>query len=197
MSNSYIFSNKKGIIRIGTVANVNLNDEIKPVVFDNNCSNLTGWTNNGFIVSTKGGQTCFLGTVSNNYIYINTGIPSLKGYSINFNIYLTGGSPDFLFASNSSGAGQLLRFEQKYTNGSGFASTASWTDLSGTSLTYTWTQNTWLAISISITLDGIATFSVNGVTSEITYAIADNGGYIGIQTGCGCGSISVNNIIII
>lgn len=171
------------------------------IVFNNNCSSLTGWTNNGFSVSTKDGKTCFLGTAANNYIYINTGVNSLKGYIINFNVYLTGGCPDFFFACNSSGSGQYLRFEQRNgaTNQNGFSVTTTWTtwpNLGILTSSYTWPQNTWVAVSISINAAGIATFSMNGVASEITYAIADNGGYIGIQVDGGGGSISVNNIIV-
>ena len=178
--------------------------DVKQAVFNNNCSSLTGWTNsvNGFSVSTVGDQTCFFGNVSNSYVYINTGVSSLKGYSINFNVYLTGGCPDFFFACNSAGAGQYLRFEQRSgaTNQNGFSVTTNWTtwpNLGILTSTYTWPQNTWTAVSISITYGGVATFSVNGVASGITYTIADNGGFIGIQVDGGGGSISVNNIIVI
>lgn len=167
------------------------------IIFSNNGSSLTGWTNNGFSVSTVGGQTCLYAPNGGNYIYIYSGVNSLAGYSINFNVYLTGGCPNFFFSCNSSGNGQMLRFEQRNNGGSGFASTSSWTGWNGPGSAYTWTQNAWLAVTISITSGGVATFSVNGVASGITYTIADNGGYIGIQSDNGGGSISVNNITIV
>jgi hypothetical protein len=175
--------------------------EVPSIVFKNNCSSLTGWTNNGFSVSTVGGQTCFRGTVNNNYIYIDTRVASLKGCSINFDVYLTGGCPDFFFACDSSGAGQFLRFEQRSgaTNQNGFSVTTNWTTWPNLGLltsTYSWPQNTWTAVSLSISFAGVATFSVNGVPSGITYNITDNGGYIGIQVDGAGGSISVNNIIV-
>ena len=168
-------------------------------LFSNNCSSLVGWTNStlGFSVSTVGGQTCFSAPSGNGYVYIYGGATSLAGRTISFNVYLTGGCPNFYFSCNSSGNGQMLRFEQRNSGGSGFVSTASWTNWSAPGSAYTWTQNAWLAVTISITSGGVATFGVNGVASGITYTIADNGGYIGIITDNGGGSISVNNITIV
>jgi hypothetical protein len=164
--------------------------------FSNNCSSLVGWVNNGFTVATVGGQTCFTGSSNSYYVYVNSGATTLKGRTISFNVYLTGGCPNFYFNCNSTGTGQMLRFEQRSSSGSGFTGTSSWTGWSGPSSTYTWTQNTWLAITIPITSAGVATFTVNGVASGITYTIADNGRYIGLQADGGGGSISVNNIVI-
>ena len=172
---------------------------VSPTLFSNNCSSLTGWTNAnpGFSVSTVGGQTCFYAPNGNGYVYIYGGATSLAGRTISFNVYLTGGCPDFFFSCNSSGVGQMLRFEQRNNGGSGFTNTTSWTGWNAPGSSYTWTQNSWLAITISITSGGVATFGVNGVASGITYTIADNGGYIGIQTDGGGGSIAVNNITIV
>ena len=164
--------------------------------FNNSCSSLAGWVTNGFSVATVGSQTCFTATSGSYYVYINSGATTLKGRTIGFNVYLTGGCPNFYFCCNSAGLGQMLRFEQRSSGGSGFTTTSSWTGWSAPGSNYTWTQNTWLAIVISIGSDGVATFSVNGAASGITYTIADNGRYIGVQSDGGGGSISINNIVI-
>jgi len=169
--------------------------ETSSLLFSNDCNSLDGWTNNGFAVITTAGQTCFYSTSGGSrYIYINTGLSSLKGTTISFYVYLTGGCPNFYFSCNSSGAGQMLRFEQRFGNGSGFISTYSWTRWNAPSSNYSWPQNTWLPVSIIISSSGVATFSVNNVDSGISYTISDNGGYIGIQADNGGGTISLNKI---
>ncbi len=196
---SYTFTvtatNAKGISAASSASNSIIASTAS--IFSNNCSSLTGWsTNGGFAVATIGGQTCLSGPNGGYYINIYSGTTSLKGKTISFNVYLTGGCPNFYFSCDSTGLGQMLRFEQRSSSGSGFTTTSSWTGWTAPSSPYTWTQNTWLAITIPITSAGVATFTVNGVASGITYTIADYGGYIGVQTDGGGGSISVNNIII-
>lgn len=166
--------------------------------FITDCSSLIGWTNSGFAVSTVGSQTCFYATSGYNYIYMDTFLPSFNGKTISFQVYLTGGCPDFLFGCNSAGAGQILRFEQRSGPGTGFNTSDSWTAVNYPTNpdSYYWTQNTWLQIVITISSAGSATFSVDGVDSGFYYTITNNGGYIGIMSDGGGGSIAVNNIVI-
>ena len=174
----------------------------KNILFSNNGTSLTGWTNSGgFSVGTVGSQTCLTSSTSNAYIYISTGISSFKGRTIKFNAYITGGCPDFFFGCNSSGAGQFFRMETRSAVAEGFSSTTSWTswaNVNPANPAYSWTLNQWLNITISITSGGVANFSVNGVaaSSSYNYTISDNGSYIGIQVDGAGGSISINNIVI-
>ena len=170
----------------------------------NNGSSLGGWFNyrypaltGNFTVTTIGGQTCFKanGDLSN-YIYINTVFSSLLGRTFSFNVYLGGGCPDVVFGCNSSGAGNVFRFETRNNSSSGFCSSTGWLFYDSFVSSYTWTKNTWLAISIPITSGGVATVYVNGVSSGLTTTILDNGGYIGFNTDGGTGYVGINSITV-
>ena len=168
--------------------------------FSNNCSSLTGWTNSSFTVTTTGGQTGFYGNgTTGGLIYISTGFSSFKGKTLIFNVYLTGGCPELIFGSNSAGTGTSLRFEQRFSgNQNGFSNSSTWGPSAVGTQSYTWTQNTWLAITIPITSVGVASLQVNGTTiSAITsFTMTNDGGYIGFNADGGGGSISVNNITV-
>ena len=169
----------------------------------NNGQSLVGWANKrypsvtgNFVVTTTGGQTCFYANGDlTNYIYINTVFSSFIGKTIGFNIYLTGGCPGLIFGATSSGAGNAFRFETR-PYPSGFTTSPGWYGYGTFQSNYTWTLNTWLAISIPITSGGVATLYVNGVSSGFTITIADSGGYIGFNADGGGGSVSINNITV-
>ena len=168
--------------------------------FSNNCSSLTGWTNTGWTVTTTSGQTCFSGNGAANFVCdINTGLTSFKGKTISFNLYLTGGCPEFVFACNSSGnGGSTCRWEQRYSTQSGISiNSNNWFLGSAGQQTYTWGQNVWKAFSIQITSGGVATIYVDGVNTGLTCPnITENGGYIGFNSDGGGGYVSINNITI-
>jgi Concanavalin A-like lectin/glucanases superfamily len=169
--------------------------------YSNDCSSITGWTTGGTTaptIATISSQTgIYAVSGGSNYAYINTGITSLKGKNISFNVYLTGGCPEIYFACNSSGAGQMFRFETRTGNVQGFASTTAWGTWNNPANSGLWTAlNTWTSVMITISYAGVAKIYVNGTDLGFTYTIADNGGYIGIQADNGGGAIYINNIFI-
>lgn len=170
---------------------------------------LTAWTSNGGWTASTGTTPLYLSCTSDAnkyYIYTNTGYTSLKGYNINFQVYLTvtsllGACPEFAFSCNYTGSGNMLRFEQRSAQGGAANCFTTFTAWKTAGVIFTgnynnWTQNTWLNVVVSISTSGIATFSVNGIPSGITYTIVDNGGYIGFNPDNGDGSIRIANLTI-
>ena len=157
------------------------------LVFFNPTSSLTGWTTptgNWGINNYLAVNYWLVCNTTGKYIYINTGLSSLKGTKIVFTVSVTGGCPGIYFGCNSSGAGTLFRFETRGgSNRAGFANTASWTSWNApsNSIAYAFTQNTWLTIAIVTNSVGVASWYLNDVAQDpgFNYTINDKGGYIG------------------
>lgn len=181
-----------------------INNSIRALIklFSNDGSSLTGWSSsNGgisIIQNAGNGAPAFSVLTNQGYIFINTGISNLAGKTISFRVYLiSSGCPDFFFACDSTGSGQMLRFDSRNGNDTGITKTTSWTAWVGVIGPFIWTLKTWYDISIIISSDGVASWSANGVVQDSRFTISNNGGYIGLQGDGGGGGMYIQNIVIV
>ena len=168
----------------------------------------TGWTLNGSAAySTNYGNSILVpsGNNGNNYATYNYG-SSLIGRSIYFTIN-SSVLCNLYFGCNSSGSGQMFRFETRSTYTSGISKTNSWTDWVSNYATPTFTPSTTITFSpntsynIKVTILSstcyISSSSYNnGATYTQSFAYIDNGNYIGLQGDNNSGNSYFSNIYI-
>lgn len=163
-------------------------------------------TGTAIATSTAYGNPGSSYALSNNggYMYLNLGSSLLNSY-IAFDAYCPPtnyGCPDFYFACNGTGSGQMFRTDFTATTGnSGFAATSSWTSRSAATTGIILSRSTWYRIYVSITSGGAATYYIYKISdgsllskSATTYTVANNGTYIGVQCDAGGGPTYYDNI---
>ena len=151
-----------------------------------NCTTFDGWTVNGVQIDYEDGgipAPCFY-VSTDTYAYINpAGLPSLLNTKITFNMQIITSPTDFVefyFACDSSGAGQMVRFEARDSYNSGFATTNTWTSSNDPSTIPTLPTGTWFDIMITIDSNGYAAWYINGYLVESNYPLNIQGNYIGV-----------------
>ncbi|MHB8362556.1 MAG: DUF2341 domain-containing protein [Patescibacteria group bacterium] len=155
----------------------------------NSLSNWTTVGSSGQNTTTGNPAPSYYASSSNgDYMYNNVGL--IPGEVLTFNIN-SSGLGDFFFLTNSSGLGQMYRSDTRGIGSdySGFATTSSWTAWSAPGSGFFSTVNTWYKFQIVVTSSTSASLyyksttgdspSING-TLVGTYAITNDGGYIGL-----------------
>jgi len=159
-----------------------------PTLYYSDCSSLTGWTVSGATINSSQGNPVSpsIQVLGAQYTYISPpGVTSLLNTTITFNfLFLGSNSISFLnFGCNSSGSGNMLRFDMRSNNTipSGFATCTSWTVWGGPN-TYIvpYSANVWYSVKLQITSAGNATWYLNGVLIQ-TASISLSGTYIGFN----------------
>jgi hypothetical protein len=164
-------------------------------------SSLSGWTQSD---ATYTGMSTTVGNPANSlyarshasgdqyYMYRNVGLGANTFTSFNVMTNNAANLGDFYYLCNASGAGQMYRLDARgAANYTGFATTTSWHVWNPPGASQTSSPNTWYRFGIAInsaatssTLYYDATTSNNPVPGTVlnstTYAVTNNGGYIGL-----------------
>jgi len=124
---------------------------------------------------------------SGSYMYRNINLAPQR--IVTFNIK-SDGLGNLFFLVNSTGAGQMYRLDTRGgTDYAGFAATANWTFWNAPASGFNAAADAWYKLTIVITSSASATFYYEQTTSSSpsgfgtqlgTYAITNNGGYIGL-----------------
>jgi len=124
---------------------------------------------------------------SGSYMYRNINLAPER--IVTFNIK-SDGLGNLFFLVNSTGAGQMYRLDTRGgTEYAGFAATANWTSWNAPASGFNAAADAWYKLTIVITSSASATFYYEQTTSSSpsgfgtqlgTYAITNNGGYIGL-----------------
>lgn len=155
------------------------------VVYNDSCTDLSSWTNNGATVDTSNGNPspCFSAT-GGKYAYKNVGITN--NCDIEFDMYVIPGSTDLcdiIFGANAAGAGVLFRFDARVGEYSGFSTSSSWTSWNAPGNTSGYTgevAGVFKHVKIQVRPYGIAAV-VDGVAKCAIAAQTINGGYMGLM----------------
>ena len=171
-------------------------------IFSSDGTSLTSWGSNGAGGSISGSignpsPSISLSGSGTSVVYYNIG-QSLLNTTIQFDAN-TGSLMNLLFACNSSGSGNMWRFEARGGMTGGFAPSPSWGNrIAPSYATYSaLSQGTWYTFKIIISSGGVATSYINGTLQSGTYTIANNGNYIGLDGDGGGGTSYVDNISVI
>jgi len=124
---------------------------------------------------------------SGSYMYRNINLAPER--IVTFNIK-SDGLGNLFFLVNSTGAGQMYRLDTRGgTDYAGFAATANWISWNAPASGFNAAADAWYKLTIVITSSASATFYYEQTTSSSpsgfgtqlgTYAITNNGGYIGL-----------------
>jgi hypothetical protein len=162
-------------------------------------SSLSSWTNSGATVdNTNGNPLPSFKATGGHYAYKNVNITSNE--ILEFDVYVIPGSVDlcnFYFMTDSSGQGQMFRFESRSGNSSGFASTTSWGSWNAPSGQGVISAGVWHHARLVFGSTSVSGY-VDG-TSYGSYTFANKGGYIAVHgdggsvTGGEFDNITINN----
>jgi hypothetical protein len=151
---------------------------IAPILsFDGTTSALSTWVNRGATIDSTTGLATIpsFKVIGTTYAYTSIAVTSFLNKTITFNVNLTSGVTqlaNLFFATDSTGAGPMLRLEARNTNSAGFMRALSWTSWTSEPTTgITITPGIWHNIAININSSSVATWYLDNVkqtTSLIT-----------------------------
>lgn len=157
--------------------------------YSNNGSSFTNWTVSASGCSlVSGGITPapanYYSIDVNAYTYYNLGV-NLFGCTIEFLVNVSNGcNPEFLFACSSTGVGNMCRLDARVSQNSGFGDSYSWTSFQMRSNNVLLpSYGSWKKVLLSISSDGYASFTYDGILLQSNYSIVNGGTYIGWNGG--------------